>query len=178
MLCIFLGTLKKICLNNSTIVWQITSPVRKFSQMLCLRTDTSLRLATLLCLINDPNWMLYLSSEEKLPHLEINNGTTNPKDHVSTFVIYMRLQNFVDAIMCKAFPITLIRNARLWFQTLFARYIWNRWLLPFGGASKVCIKNQIETLKNRSKVLEFDVGPIEPSVPKVSLGFGTTSIRN
>ena len=40
------------------------------------------------------------------------------------------------------------------------------------------IKNQIETLRTTGKVPDFDVGPIEPPVPKVSPGFGATPIRN
>ena len=40
------------------------------------------------------------------------------------------------------------------------------------------IKNQIETLRTTGEIPKFDVGPIEPFVPKISPGFGATPIRN
>ena len=48
---------------------------------------------------------------------------------MSRFAVRIRIQNSLDAIMCKDFLMTLMGNARLWFQSLAAQSIRNFWEL-------------------------------------------------
>ncbi|KAL2462016.1 Uncharacterized protein Adt_45436 [Abeliophyllum distichum] len=54
----------------------------------------------------------------KQPKMEKYDGSSNPVDHLRSFVDLMRLQATSDAIMCRAFPPTLRREARDWVATL------------------------------------------------------------
>ncbi|KAL2498452.1 S-locus glycoprotein [Abeliophyllum distichum] len=58
-----------------------------------------------------------LSRDFKQPKME-KYGSSNPVDHLRSFVDLMRLQAIPDAIMCRAFPPTLRREARDWVATL------------------------------------------------------------
>ncbi|KAL2485141.1 Reverse transcriptase domain-containing protein [Abeliophyllum distichum] len=51
------------------------------------------------------------------------DGTTDPIDHIQTFHDRVRLHGWPDAIACKAFPMTLRKDAREWFDTLPPRSI-------------------------------------------------------
>ncbi|KAL2474432.1 Integrase catalytic domain-containing protein [Abeliophyllum distichum] len=51
------------------------------------------------------------------------DGTTNPIDHIHTFQDWVRLHGWPDAIACRAFPITLKKDAREWFDKLPPRSI-------------------------------------------------------
>ncbi|KAL2480188.1 Ribonuclease H [Abeliophyllum distichum] len=57
------------------------------------------------------------------PKMEKYDGSSNPVDHLSTFMALMRLRVIPDAIMCKAFPPTLRREARDWVATLLPKSI-------------------------------------------------------
>ncbi|XP_071906052.1 uncharacterized protein [Coffea arabica] len=46
------------------------------------------------------------------------DASTDPEDHLSVFLMHMRLQTPVDKIRCKTFPMFLKGKARLWFQGL------------------------------------------------------------
>ncbi|KAL2519402.1 Retrotrans gag domain-containing protein [Abeliophyllum distichum] len=46
------------------------------------------------------------------------DGTGDPIDHIRTFQDRVRLHNWPDAIACRAFPMTLRKDAREWFDTL------------------------------------------------------------
>ncbi|KAL2525188.1 Uncharacterized protein Adt_10242 [Abeliophyllum distichum] len=50
--------------------------------------------------------------------MEKYDGSSDPVDHLRSFVDLMRLQATPDAIMCRAFPPTLRREARDWVATL------------------------------------------------------------
>ncbi|KAL2525791.1 Retrotrans gag domain-containing protein [Abeliophyllum distichum] len=54
----------------------------------------------------------------KQPKMENYDGSSDPVDHLRSFVDLMRLQATPDAIMCRAFPSTLRRKARDWIATL------------------------------------------------------------
>ncbi|XP_038985514.1 uncharacterized protein LOC120111721 [Phoenix dactylifera] len=50
-----------------------------------------------------------------MPQVEPYNGTTDPLDHLESYRALMALQGSLEAMLCKAFPATLRRTARLWF---------------------------------------------------------------
>ncbi|KAL2471812.1 Uncharacterized protein Adt_39948 [Abeliophyllum distichum] len=51
-----------------------------------------------------------LPRDFKQPKMEKYNGSSDPVDHLRSFVDLMRLQATPDAIMCRAFPPTLRRK--------------------------------------------------------------------
>ncbi|KAL2512316.1 Uncharacterized protein Adt_17916 [Abeliophyllum distichum] len=51
------------------------------------------------------------------------DGTGDPIDHIRTFQDRVRLHGWPDAIACRAFSITLRKDAREWFDTLPPRSI-------------------------------------------------------
>ncbi|KAL2533969.1 Uncharacterized protein Adt_07320 [Abeliophyllum distichum] len=53
-----------------------------------------------------------LPRDFKQPKMEKYDGSSDPVDHLRSFVDLMRLQATPDAIMCRAFPPTLMREAR------------------------------------------------------------------
>ncbi|KAL2455365.1 Retrotrans gag domain-containing protein [Abeliophyllum distichum] len=59
-----------------------------------------------------------LPRDFKQPKMEKYDGSSDPIDHLRSFVDLMRLQATPDAIMCRAFPPTLRREARDWVATL------------------------------------------------------------
>ncbi|KAL2519023.1 Uncharacterized protein Adt_15270 [Abeliophyllum distichum] len=58
-----------------------------------------------------------LPRDFKQPKMEKYHGSSDPVDHLRSFVDLMRLQATLDAIMCRAFPPTLRREARDWVAT-------------------------------------------------------------
>ena len=48
----------------------------------------------------------------KQPMIEAYDGVTDPLDHLRTFVDLMRLYVAPDAVMCRSFLPTLMREAR------------------------------------------------------------------
>ena len=54
----------------------------------------------------------------KMPSLDSYDGTRDPFDHIATFKTTMHLQGVLDKIMCRAFPTTLKRLARVWFSKM------------------------------------------------------------
>ena len=54
----------------------------------------------------------------KMPSLDSYDGTRDPCDHIVTFKTIMYLQGVPDEIMCRAFPTTLKRPARVWFSKI------------------------------------------------------------
>ena len=61
----------------------------------------------------------------QMPSLETFNGTADPLDHLETYKNLMLLQVVPDEIMCRAFPVTLKGNARMWFNKLKPNSIGN-----------------------------------------------------
>ncbi|KAL2518338.1 Retrotransposon gag protein [Abeliophyllum distichum] len=59
-----------------------------------------------------------LARDFKQPKMEKYNGSSDPVDHLKSFVDLMRLQATPDTIMCRAFSPTLRREARDWVATL------------------------------------------------------------
>ena len=54
----------------------------------------------------------------KMPSLDSYDGPRDPFDHVTTFKAMMHLQGVPNEIMCRAFPTTLKRPARVWFSKI------------------------------------------------------------
>ncbi|KAL2517090.1 Uncharacterized protein Adt_13337 [Abeliophyllum distichum] len=59
-----------------------------------------------------------LPRDFKQSKMEKYDGSSDPVDHLRSFVDLMRLQATPDAIMCRAFPPMLRREARDWVATL------------------------------------------------------------
>ncbi|KAL2526786.1 Ribonuclease H [Abeliophyllum distichum] len=57
------------------------------------------------------------------PKMEKYDGSSDPVDHLRAFVDLMRLRATPNAIMCRAFPPTLRREARDWVATLPSKSI-------------------------------------------------------
>ena len=54
----------------------------------------------------------------KMPSLDSYDGTRDLFDHIVTFKTTMHLEGVPDEIMCRAFPTTLKRLARVWFSKI------------------------------------------------------------
>lgn len=54
----------------------------------------------------------------KMPVMDTFDGSKDPMDHLEIFKALMHLQAVSDAIMCRAFPVTLKGSARVWFNKL------------------------------------------------------------
>ncbi|CAL1407500.1 unnamed protein product [Linum trigynum] len=46
------------------------------------------------------------------------NGSSDPADHLSAFILKMQLINATDADLCKAFPVTFGGHCRTWYTSL------------------------------------------------------------
>ena len=57
------------------------------------------------------------------PDMDLYDGTTDPKHHLSNFKSRMYLADASDATRCKAFPTTLSKAAMKWFDSLPLRSI-------------------------------------------------------
>lgn len=53
-----------------------------------------------------------------MPMLAAYDKTRNLRDHVLNYKIFMELQMRSNALLCKAFPTTLIGSAQTWFNSL------------------------------------------------------------
>ncbi|XP_016185898.1 uncharacterized protein LOC107627579 [Arachis ipaensis] len=59
----------------------------------------------------------------KSPNMDLYDGTTDPKHHLSNFKSRMYLADASDATRCKAFPTTLTKAAMKWFDGLPPRSV-------------------------------------------------------
>ena len=59
-----------------------------------------------------------MPSKFRLPQLEPFDGLKDPLDHLNTFKTTLGLQQPLDEIPCRSFPITLKGAAREWFNKL------------------------------------------------------------
>ncbi|XP_015952926.1 uncharacterized protein LOC107477428 [Arachis duranensis] len=64
-----------------------------------------------------------VSRNFKSPDMDLYDGTTDPKYHLSNFKIPMYLGDAFDATRCKAFPTTLTKAAMKWFDSLPPRSV-------------------------------------------------------
>nr|AJE29373.1 putative gag protein [Coffea canephora] len=64
-----------------------------------------------------------LPAKFKIPTMKSYDATTDPEDHLFTFLTQMRLQTAADAVRCKTFPMFLEGKARQWFQGLPPRSV-------------------------------------------------------
>ncbi|XP_015946357.1 uncharacterized protein LOC107471410 [Arachis duranensis] len=55
--------------------------------------------------------------------MDLYDGTTNPKHHLSNFKSRMYLADASDATRCKAFPTTITKAAMKWFDSLPSRSV-------------------------------------------------------
>jgi len=58
-----------------------------------------------------------------LLQLESYDSMKDPLDHITTFKITLSLQQMPNEILCRSFPITLKRAARVWFSKLAQTFI-------------------------------------------------------
>jgi len=58
--------------------------------------------------------------------IEAYDGTADPQEHVDEFISAMVFQGENEAVMCRAFPLTLKKAARRWFASLSQKSI-NLW---------------------------------------------------
>ncbi|XP_059635498.1 uncharacterized protein LOC132277673 [Cornus florida] len=68
---------------------------------------------------------LPLPRKFKMPHLESFDRTHDPLDHLETFNSLINMQVVPNEIICRMFPTTLKRSARVWFNKLKLRSISN-----------------------------------------------------
>ncbi|XP_058084029.1 uncharacterized protein LOC131231746 [Magnolia sinica] len=59
-----------------------------------------------------------LSERFRLPQITTFTGKTDPTEHIESFWTYMELHDASDAVMCRAFSLTLVDVARLRFKQL------------------------------------------------------------
>ncbi|XP_072078088.1 uncharacterized protein [Arachis hypogaea] len=64
-----------------------------------------------------------VSRNFKSPEIDLYDGTTDPKYHLSNFKSWMYLANASDATRCKVFPTTLTKAAMKWFDSLLPRSV-------------------------------------------------------
>ncbi|XP_043809109.1 uncharacterized protein LOC122722469 [Manihot esculenta] len=55
-----------------------------------------------------------------MPSMTAYDGAGNPREHVLNYKTFIELQTLSDALMCKAFPMTLSGPVRAWFNNLEA----------------------------------------------------------
>ncbi|XP_016165057.1 uncharacterized protein LOC107607642 [Arachis ipaensis] len=59
----------------------------------------------------------------KTPNMDLYDGMTDPRHHLSNFKSRMYLADAFDATRCKAFPTTLTKAAMKWFDNLSPRSV-------------------------------------------------------
>ena len=80
----------------------------------------------------------------RLPQLESYNGFKDPLDHIESFKTLMLLQMTLDEVMCRAFPTTFKRVARVWFSQIPPRTI-----VDFKQLSKSFVRHFIGGQRHR-----------------------------
>src|SRR5262249_30021317 len=70
------------------------------------------------CPLSDHILEAPLPSHFRMPHIEAYDGSSDPLDHLHTFQDLMLLQGASDPILCRAFPATFRKAARVWYSKL------------------------------------------------------------
>ncbi|KAK3036711.1 hypothetical protein RJ639_030535 [Escallonia herrerae] len=80
----------------------------------------------------------------RMPQCDLYDGTGDPGEHVYQFETNMLLIQVSDAVMCRAFPITLRKAVHAWFKSLQPRSIYS-----FGQLSDLFQKHFISSRSRR-----------------------------
>ena len=100
-----------------------------------------------------------LPSKFRLPSLDLYDGTRDPFEHIAAFKTIMHLQEVLDEIMCRAFPITLKGLARVWFSKILLNSV-----SSFEELSKLFLNNFIGGQRHKrssSSLLTIEQGKNE-----------------
>ncbi|XP_072062128.1 uncharacterized protein [Arachis hypogaea] len=100
----------------------------------------------------------------KIPDMDLYDGTTDLKHHLSNFKSRTYLADASDAIHCKAFPTTLTRAAMKWFDSLPPRT-----LVDQGSSADILFKPAFNKLGLDEKELR--------AYPDTLYGLGDTPIK-
>ncbi|KAL2505744.1 Uncharacterized protein Adt_21365 [Abeliophyllum distichum] len=92
-----------------------------------------------------------LSQKFKEPTGEFD-GTTNPIDHIRTFQDRVRLHGWPDAIACRAFPMTLRKDAKEWFDMLPPRSISS--FADFASKFAICFSSSAQKKKTAMGLMQ------------------------
>ena len=80
----------------------------------------------------------HLTPKFKMSSLDSYDGTCDPFDHIATFKTTLHIQGVLDKIMCRVFPTTLKRPARVWFSKILLNTV-----SSFKELSKLFVNNFI-----------------------------------
>ncbi|KAL2518799.1 Uncharacterized protein Adt_15046 [Abeliophyllum distichum] len=80
------------------------------------------------------------------------DGTTDPIDHIRTFQDRVRLHGWPDAIACRAFPMTLRKDAREWFDMLPPRSISS--FADFASKFAICFSSSARKKKTTMGLMQ------------------------
>lgn len=65
----------------------------------------------------------HLPKKLKIPQLVACEEKGDPLSHQDKYTSWMKLQGASDAIMCRAFPLTLGDKAQKWFRRMYERSV-------------------------------------------------------
>ncbi|KAL2461914.1 Uncharacterized protein Adt_45334 [Abeliophyllum distichum] len=80
------------------------------------------------------------------------DGTGDPIDHIRMFQDRVRLHGWPDAIACRAFPMTLRKDAREWFDTLPPRSISS--FADFANKFAICFSSSARKKKTTMGLMQ------------------------
>lgn len=60
-----------------------------------------------------------------MPHIELYQGTSNPKENLKTYIVMMQLHGAEDEILCQDFSTELNETERAWYHLLKPGYVDN-----------------------------------------------------
>ncbi|KAL2474572.1 Uncharacterized protein Adt_35308 [Abeliophyllum distichum] len=80
------------------------------------------------------------------------DGTGDPIDHIRMFQDRVRLHGWPDAIACRAFPMTLRKDAREWFDTLPPRSIST--FADFANKFAICFSSSVRKKKTAMGLMQ------------------------
>ncbi|KAL2470612.1 Uncharacterized protein Adt_38748 [Abeliophyllum distichum] len=105
------------------------------------------------------------------------DGTGDPIDHIRTFQDWVRLYGWPDAIACRAFPMTLRKDAREWFDTLPSRSISS--FADFANKFAICFSSSARKKKTAMGLMQVTRDKGEPMLEFMSrFNHATLGIKN